>query len=161
MRHFTICFNCFIFLQFFNMILCRDVSATGNHYFSGLHRNFMTWLILICIFTVQFFACFTWLGRPIFETRVIQPRDFAVSVACASSLIVASILLKMIPESLVSKIPSLDEDKSLGSENAIMRVYDEQATGEFPMNAGAAIQEEDKESYAGSGGHDSDDYRQA
>jgi len=52
MRHFTLIFNTFIFLQFFNLINCRDVSAAKLHGFHGLHLNFMTWLVLLVIFAV-------------------------------------------------------------------------------------------------------------
>lgn len=163
MRHFTLCWNTFIFLQFFNLINCRDVSASGMNSFHGLHKNFMTWLVLACIFAVQFFACFTWLGRPVFETRAISDRDFFVTVAAAASVLVANNLLKLIPEALVSKIPTMDEEKAMGSENAIMRVYDEQATGEFPGAAAQfGLQNDDKDQdVGGDGDYASDDYRQA
>lgn len=52
MKHFTLIFNTFIFLQFFNLINCRDVSAAKMHGFANLHTNFMTWLVLLIIVAV-------------------------------------------------------------------------------------------------------------
>lgn len=67
MLHFTLIWNTFVFLQVFNLINCRDVSATKMHGFTGLTRNFLTWLIILIIVGVQWTSCFTFLGRPIFE----------------------------------------------------------------------------------------------
>lgn len=47
-----------------------------------------------------------------------------ITVAAASSVLLANMLLKTIPESLVSKIPVLDETKAMGSDTAIMKTYD-------------------------------------
>ena len=49
MAHFTLIFNTFIFLQVFNLINCRDVSATKMHGFTALHRNFMTYIVILII----------------------------------------------------------------------------------------------------------------
>lgn len=70
MLHFTLIWNTFVFLQVFNMINCRDVSATKMHGFTGLTRNFLTWLIILIIVGVQWASCFTFLGRPIFEASM-------------------------------------------------------------------------------------------
>lgn len=67
MEHFTLIWNCFVFLQFFNLINCRDVSAHKMHGFSQLHRNFSTIFVLLIIIGVSVFACFTFLGRAVFE----------------------------------------------------------------------------------------------
>lgn len=102
------------------MINCRDVSATGMKVFTGLHKNFFTWFILLCLIGVQILACFTWVGRPVFETKKVDDRSFMITVAAASSVLLANMLLKTIPESLVSKIPVLDETKAMGADTAIM-----------------------------------------
>ena len=49
MEHFTLIWNTFIFLQVFNLINCREVSASGMNGFSGLHRNILTVLIILLI----------------------------------------------------------------------------------------------------------------
>jgi len=65
--HFTLIWNTFVFLQVFNLINCRDVSATKTHGFSGLLRNTLTWIIILIIAAVQIVSCFTFIGVPIFE----------------------------------------------------------------------------------------------
>jgi len=70
MLHFTLIWNTFVFLQVFNLINCRDVSATKMHGFSGLFRNVLTWIIILTIVAVQVVSCFTFLGRPIFEASM-------------------------------------------------------------------------------------------
>jgi len=45
----TLVWNTFIFLQVFNLINCRDVSATKMHGFTGLIRNVLTLIMLLII----------------------------------------------------------------------------------------------------------------
>merc|ERR1712070_488169 len=106
MTHMTLIWNTFIFLQFFNMINCRDVTATAMHGCSGLLSNFMTLIVLLTIFGVQFAACKTFLGRPIFETCVVTWRQFAICIVAAASVIIANALFKAIPERWISKMPT-------------------------------------------------------
>jgi len=70
MASYTLIWNTFIFLQLFNLINCRDVSATKMHGFANLHRNKFTVFIILVIVAVQSTACFTFLGRPIFEADI-------------------------------------------------------------------------------------------
>ena len=127
MKHFTLIFNTFVFLQFFNLINCRDVSATKLHGFHGLHKNFMTWLVLLVIFGVQFFSCFTWIFRPIFETQPVAARSFAVSIAMAASVLLANTLLKFIPEKWISKMPEINEENAVGKNSFLTKTFDEQS----------------------------------
>ena len=79
------------------MINCRDVSATKMHGFTALHRNYMTYIVLLIIIGVQCLVCLTWFGRPIFETAKVEMRGFFVSVVLACSVLIANALLKFIP----------------------------------------------------------------
>ena len=127
MEHFTLIFNCFIFLQVFNLINCRDVSATKMHGFHALHKNFTTWLVLLIIIAVQVLACFTWLGRPIFETRKCDGRGWFITVVMASSVILVNMLLKLIPESWISKMPEINEDEAVGRDSFLTKTFNEQS----------------------------------
>lgn len=146
MRHFTLIFNTFIFLQFFNLINCRDVSANKLHGFHGLHLNFMTWLILLVIFAVQFFACFTWLFRPIFETQPVEPRGFAVTICMAASVILVNMLLKFIPEKWISKLPEMNEENAVGKGSFLTKTFDEQSKKKayVPQSGAAAVSNVDE-----------------
>jgi len=72
--HYTLIFNTFIFLQVFNLINCRDVTADKSHGFSNLLRNKMTWFVLLIIIGVQWAACFTFFGKAIFKTSGVSTR---------------------------------------------------------------------------------------
>ena len=143
----TLIFNTFIFLQIFNMINCRDISATKKHGFAGLHRNFLTWIILLVLIAVQFAACFTFLGVPIFETslnyyvsikvldeKVVtgvegeeKGRYFAITVVSAAAILLINALLKLIPQRWISKMPQLDENRAIGSDSKLVSMYDRSA----------------------------------
>jgi Ca2+-transporting ATPase len=125
--HFTLIWNTFIWLQFFNLINCRDVSAEKMHGCEKLHKNFLTWLILLIIGGVQVAGCFTFLGFLIFEARKTEGREFAVCVVAAASVIVANALLKLIPARWIAKMPALDESKALGGGSKLMSAYETQA----------------------------------
>jgi magnesium-transporting ATPase (P-type) len=130
MAGFTLMFNTFIFLQIFNMINCRDVSPTKKHGFAGLHKNFLTWVILAILVAVQFLACFTFLGVPIFETSVKGNADmeggrhFAITVVSAGSIFLVNAMLKLIPSRWIAKMPQLDESKSVGANSKLVSMYD-------------------------------------
>lgn len=128
--HFTMIWNTFVFLQFFNLINCRDVSANKLNSFTGLFRNFYTIMVLVTIFAVQWVACFTFFGRALFEASLyVSMRDFFVCVVSASSVLVANMMLKAIPSRWIAKMPTIPENRAIGSNNAIMNAYDKQAKG--------------------------------
>ena len=127
-EHFTLIWNTFIWLQFWNLINCRDVSAEKMHGFEKLPRNFLTWVILLIIAGVQIAGCFTFLGFLIFEARKTEAREFAVCVTAAASVVPANALLKLIPSRWIAKMPSLDESKSLGGGSKLMSAYEKQAS---------------------------------
>jgi magnesium-transporting ATPase (P-type) len=120
MAAFTLMFNTFIFLQIFNLVNCRDVSAKGKNGFAGLHKNLLTVIILAILVAVQFAACFTFLGIPVFETSVRGEknleggRHFAITVVSASSILLINAMLKLIPSKWIAKMPQLDESKAIG-----------------------------------------------
>ena len=142
MEHMTLVWNCFIFLQWFNLINCRDISPTKMHGFSALHRNLLSIFVLLVIFGVQFLACFTFLGRPIFETQTVTAREFAVCVVAGASVLIANALLKAIPERWISKMPTLDEKKAIGGNSKMMAAYNKQAHAKaYTKKTGPAYEE--------------------
>lgn len=154
--HFTLVWNTFIFLNVFNLINCRDVSPTKMHGFGGLIRNKLTLFIILIIIAVQITACFTFLGFPIFKASLVLDdgyadagRHFAISVVCGASILLTNALLKLIPSRWISKMPQLDESKSIGGNTRIMAAYDKQAKSKAfsGKKTGAAEQvpEEDPE----------------
>jgi len=114
-------------MQVFNLINCRDVGPTKMHGFSGLIRNKLTWFVLLIIIGVQILACFTFLGVPIFETTSTPGRHFAISVVAASSMLLGNSILKFIPNRWIEKLPTVDENKSIGGNTKLMSAYSTQA----------------------------------
>ena len=154
--NFTLIWNTFIFLNVFNLINCRDVSANKMHGFGGLIRNKLTCFVILIIIAVQIVSCFTFLGYPFFKASLVLDesygdggRHFAISVVCASSVLLCNAMLKLIPSRWISKMPQLDESKSIGGNTKIMAAYDKQAKSKAfsGKKAGAAEQvpEEDPE----------------
>lgn len=150
--HFTLIWNTFVFLQVFNLINCRDVSATKMHGFSGLFRNTLTWIIILIITGVQVASCFTFLGAPIFEaSNLVKTRTFLICVVAASSVLLANALLKAIPSRWIAKMPTLDESKAMGGDSKLMSAYDTQSKAKA-FNKKAAAPQVDE--------HDDDEYQQ-
>lgn len=140
MIHFTLIWNTFVFCQVFNLICCRDVTNRGMNGFSGLHRNFMTYLIILVIFAVQFLSCFTFLGRMFFEAGHTGGREFLVTIVAACSVLVANCLLKLVPDSLLAKVPQMDEDTPIGGNSKILSAYNAQSKAKaFQPKGDAAV----------------------
>jgi len=98
------------------------------HGCGGLFRNVLTWLIILMIVAVQIVACKTFLGRILFEASIVDTRHFFITVVCGSSVMLASMLLKLIPNRWIEgKMPSLDESKSIGGSSKLMAVYKKQS----------------------------------
>ena len=50
--HFTILFNCFVFMHLFNEINCRKIGAKAYNIFSGLFSNWLFLLVILATFAV-------------------------------------------------------------------------------------------------------------
>ena len=128
MKHFTLIWNTFIFLQVFNLINCRDVGPDKLHGCGGLTRNLYTILIIVLIVVVQAVACRTFLGRIMFEVAIVDMRHFMICVVCGFSVMLASTLFKLIPNKWIEgRMPMLDESKSIGGGSKLMSAYENQA----------------------------------
>ena len=137
MEHFTLIWNTFVFLQVFNLINCRDVSSDGRNGFSGLHRNYLTVLIILLIIGIQFLSCFTFLGRIFFEAAYTGGREWMVTIVAAASVLLANALLKFVPESIFAKA-QLDEAEPIGGTSVLLRAYSGHAKGKFIKPKGEA-----------------------
>ena len=147
MAGYTLIWNTFIFLQVFNMINCRDISPTKMHGFAGLHRNFLTWLIILILVAIQVVACFTFLGMPLFKASITTDkggygRHFAITVVAASAILVINALLKLIPSHWIGKKMQLDESKSIGGDSKLMSSYETQAKAKAFSKKTEAINDE-------------------
>ena len=138
MAHFTLCWNCFVFMQIFNLINCRDVSSNGMNGFANLHKNFLTIMIILLIIGVQFLSCFTFLGRIFFEAAITGGREWTVTIVAAASVLVANSLFKLVPESIFAKGPQLDESEPVGGQSKLLSAFNSNAKGKAFQAPGAA-----------------------
>lgn len=119
----TIIFNTFVFLCFFNEFNCRVVGASDFNVFTKFFNN---WIFIACmafIFIVQWCVC-SGLNSWIFSTTVLTAQEFWTCVIWGSTSLLASVLLKLTPESFVDKIPvTIDDNKAIGEDSRIMKIY--------------------------------------
>lgn len=123
-KHFTIIFNTFVFLQFFNQINCRVVGPADFNVFASFFSNWIFILVLAVIFFVQLWASSTngigWL----FETCAIEQQDFYSCVVWGSTSLLVAFLLKLTPAEWMEKVPiKIDENEALGADSKIMGTY--------------------------------------
>ena len=124
--HMTLLFNTFIFLQIFNMINCRVVGARDLNPFEHFLDNytFVTVFAVVCI--VQL-STTVWLNF-MFDTAMLSPLMYAESFLWGASSLLISLLVKLTPEAWVEKLPvKIDEGQVLGTDNALMKVYEQQS----------------------------------
>jgi magnesium-transporting ATPase (P-type) len=126
-QHFTIIFNTFVFLQFFNQINCRVVGPTDFNVFAGFFSNWIFILVLAVIYFVQL-----WASSPnglgwLFETCAIESQDFYSSIVWGSTSLLVAFLLKLTPAEWMEKVPiKIDENEALGADSKIMGTYQQQ-----------------------------------
>ena len=165
MKHFTLIWNTFIFLQIFNLINCRDVGPDKLHGCGGLQRNLNTVFVIVLIVVVQAVACRTFLGRIMFEAAIVDMRHFMICVVCGFSVMLASALFKLIPNRWIEgRMPMLDENKSIGGASKLMRAYENQASAKAFQKktaAGGAQEQKEDEEYSDQpvSQNDDDDFR--
>lgn len=103
-RHFTYIFNTFIFLQLFNEINCRKVGRRDFNVFEKfLHNNYFL-LVLFGTFAAQILMC-QWFPS-ITGTEQLSKGEWGACIAVGSTNLLIGAILKLTPESWVSKINS-------------------------------------------------------
>lgn len=117
-----------MFLQVFNLVNCREVSATRMNGFANIWTNWYTLLVLITIVAIQIVSIYTFIGAFLFETAGddISTQQFFVCVTIGASVLLGNALMKLIPVRFFAKV-QLQEDKAIGSGTKLMAVYDAQA----------------------------------
>lgn len=133
--HVTIIFNTFVFLQFFNEMNCRCIGPKDMNVFSHFFHNWIFIFILVIIFAVQWSAC-SWFTF-ILDTTALDSKQFYQCVVWGSTNLLVSILLKLLPDRFVDKVPvPINEDKIMGGETKLMRAYELAAQNPEEANEG-------------------------
>ena len=128
LQHLTIIFNTFVFLCFFNLINCRTVGAKDFNVFASFFNNPMFLFILALIFVMQV----VWINyiNFILGTTQIDAKNFWTSIVWGSTALAVSAIVKATPAEWVEKIPvKIDEDKPMGEDSSLMKMYNDKAKG--------------------------------
>lgn len=128
LKHMTIVFNTFVFLQWWNQINCRTVEVRDFNVFRRFFANWMFILVLVIIFLVQW-AASNWVFF-LFETTQISAKDFFTSFVWGFTVVPIAWLVKLTPAAWVEKIPvKIDENKAMGENSKLMAAYQKNAKG--------------------------------
>lgn len=126
-RHFTIIFNTFVFLCFFNELNCRVVGAREYNVFTCFFNNLYFLSVMLLIIGVQWSVC-TY-AFFIFETSELDPETFWKCILWGATTLFVAVMLKMLPDSVTNKIPiKISEDEAIGGNSKLMAAY-EKASG--------------------------------
>jgi magnesium-transporting ATPase (P-type) len=125
-QHFTIIFNTFVFLQFFNQINCRVVGPKDFNVFTNFFNNWIFIFVLALIFFIQWSAShtgglsLTWM----FQTAEIDQQVFWTTVFWGATALVVSAMLKLSPKEWLEKVPiKIDEKNALGANSKLVTYY--------------------------------------
>ena len=111
------------------MINCRVVGVRDLNPFERIFDNFTFATVFSVVFLVQI-STTVWFNF-LFDTAVLSPLMYVESILLGASSLLISLLVKLTPEAWVEKLPvKIDEGQVLGTDNAIMKVYEQQSN--FP-----------------------------
>ena len=122
LKHYTILFNTFFFMQVFNTLNCRKMGSQELNIFTNFFNNPMYFLVIVgeCIMQVilvnvfgKFFRCYPLTGQ-----------EHAACILIAMVVLIVSTALKLTPPSWVDKIPiKMDESKKIGDDDLVMNYF--------------------------------------
>lgn len=137
-QHLTLIFTTFMFLQIFNLLNAKQINKKKLNPFTGLlFQNWFVAAIALGLAVFQYVLCFVW-GKVIFSMSMVDESiQFTTCIALGASVCASAALLKYVPERLAVKLPTLNEDESLGSNTGLMKAYDTQAQAKAFEKKGA------------------------
>lgn len=127
--HFTIIYNIFVWLQWFNEWNCRVVNPKEYNFLKEFYlfqRPFSGWIfgaIMLGTGCFQVASC-KWLSW-LFETQYLDPQTLFRCLAWGMTVLPVAVLIKLTPESWLEKMPvGISESQPIGGNTFIMRGYD-------------------------------------
>lgn len=105
-KHYSLIFQTFVFLQFFNFINCRMVGPKDFNVFTRFGSNWTFVIILLIIIAVQWLSQTSVLSWLLITSDKMTPKEFWSCVVWGSTALLGSIFSKLTPESWLLKIPS-------------------------------------------------------
>lgn len=121
-EHFTIMFNTFVWLCWFNEWNCRVVGPKEFNFLKNFFASWMYLFVMLGVAVAQWSSC-KWLFW-IFGNEKLDAQVYFRCVAWGFTVIPVALLLKLTPERWVDRIPvGISEEKALGQNTFIMKGY--------------------------------------
>lgn len=113
--HYTIIFNTFMFMQYFNEINCRRVGQDEINVFRGFFSNLYFVVVVIASMAAQYFST-VYVGTNIFLKTRITSQQNGAAILFGALVLVISPLLKMTPKKWVEKVDLISIDETAKPE---------------------------------------------
>lgn len=123
--YFTMLFNTFIYLHLFNEINSRKIRADQFNVFEHILDNFYFLAVFAVTVAVQYFMI--QYGGRMARCAVLTSEQHAFSILIGSTSLIASFVLKIIPESLKAKIPRIINERANSDNDPLVKAYLKQA----------------------------------
>jgi len=117
-------FNIFICLHIFNLVNCREINETRFNPFTALYKNWIFFAIVAAIAAFQYVM--VEYGGIIARTSGLDEKQHAFSVLIGSSALVASLIIKILPEGISKFLVPKIEDHEIAQnteENRYVKLF--------------------------------------
>jgi Ca2+-transporting ATPase len=122
---YTMIFNSFVWMHIFNEFNCRKVGARQYNVFNGLIQNWVFLIVITVIICLQVF--FVELCGSLANTTPLTGKQHAFCILIGSSTLLVSVLLKLLPNKLTSKLPHLVNENQNVADDKLMAAFNKQA----------------------------------
>ena len=127
LKHMTLMFNTFVFLQIFNEFNCRKIGVADFNILEGVTRNIYFLTVVFGTFAAQIILT-RWFPA-LTRTTAISRTEWGSCVMIGATPLIIAPLLKLTPESWLKKMKLdkvVDENKSMEG-NKLLAAYDKAA----------------------------------
>lgn len=123
--YFTMLFNIFIYLNLFNEINSRKVKTDQFNVFEHLFDNFLFIFVFCATIAIQYFM--TQYGGRITNCAKLAGDQHAFCILIGSTSLIAGFVLKILPDSITDKIPSIIDESKSNEKDKLVQFYKKQA----------------------------------
>lgn len=130
-KHVTMVFNTFVWMCIFQMLNCRVVGVRDLNVFTNFMSSFVYLAVFAVVILIQYCAVcdIDWIIIPgLFQAARLSNAEIYNCAMSGATVLLAAFIVKLTPEEWVDRIPStIDENKTMGEDSAMMRFYEKQA----------------------------------
>lgn len=117
----TLLFNSFIFLHLFNEINCRNVNGKSLNVFEHIHRNL--YFIFVFAATIAIQLLMVEYGGGFTQCSALDSQENAFCLLIGSTSLLASLVLKLLPESIDKNLPVLLDENKSANDSKFVKLY--------------------------------------